>query len=1082
MYFKKLEIFGFKSFADKTILNFEPGITAIVGPNGCGKSNVFDSIRWVLGEQSVKELRGADMEDVIFNGTEKKPSLGFAEVNLVLANESRALPMEHDEVIITRRLFRSGESEYLLNKNLVRLRDIQELLMGTGIGAEAYSLIQQGKVDLIVNARPEDRRVVFDEAAGITKYKAKRREALSKLKSTEDNLLRVNDIIIELKRQITSLERQASKAKKYQEEFEKLKNYEIELARYEIEHCQQKQQHFKENLKELEEKKASLVLKKQEAEILLNDETQNLEDLEQKLGDVRAEEIKIEGQVNLSQRQIGFNEERIQTLSEQDRRLHEQKEQLIERCRLEQEKVEVIKKDVVFLEENIQKAEAQLQINQEGLKELEKLIKESREVIQKDEERTLNLTSNQVSIRNEVTEIMKEVQGALARKRRLQLENEKVVGEKGTVDQKLQNLEGQVEEVKKRVEELKQKKSERLQTIEDLQSRYNVLTERIDQLEKKKLFFISQKEFIEKLHVQYQEMPDPVIEGRLSTGAAPLAHQTGIIGKIKEVHNRGSSYEIVCETKFVELDLKQISAKIEEIAQEITGLAQEESILASQLQEQKNILREIEEKTQDEETTRSVLEAQKNDIFQEIKKLSEELNLVYSELEEVKESLIILKKKEDELNYRLDTITQDISWCQNDIKDKQALISVKLQDKEETTVIIAQLQTAIQAEKDKLKVQQDNERMFSEALDNWLDEIKSIEDELKTHVLKQEQYVQETAVLKRNIEEDQIRKEFLKKVLTEHEIKKSAIVEKLNVIRNSLTSLEDNIEDLRQNIHAQQMSEQELGFNEKGIKDRLFQTYKIDLDQIDQMASAQAAEFASVDTAVKTLNLEELNTEIERLKKRCESFGGVNLMAIEEFEELKERFNFLTKQQSDLLEAKSQLMSTITKINRTTREMFLETFTKVSEEFRVYFRTLFRGGEARLILNDAEDILESGIEIEARPPGKKLQNISLLSGGEKTLTAIALIFGIFKVNPSPFCVLDEIDAALDEANVDRFAYLLKEFSKIAQFIIITHNKKTIANSNVLYGITMEETGVSRVVSVKFSDEKTRELEEEPAPA
>ena len=1075
MYFKKLEIFGFKSFADKTVLNFEPGITAIVGPNGCGKSNVFDSIRWVLGEQSVKELRGADMEDVIFNGTEKKPSLGFAEVNLTLANESRALAVEHDEVIVTRRLFRSGESEYLLNKSLVRLKDIQELLMGTGIGAEAYSLIQQGKVDLIVNAKAEDRRVVFDEAAGITKYKAKKREALSKLKAAEDNLLRINDIIIELKRQITSLERQASKAKKYQEEFEKLKGYEIELARYQIEQCHQKQQNFKDNLKELEDKKVSLASKKQDAETLLSDEIQNLEILEQKLSDVRGEEIKIEGQINLSQRQIGFNEERIQTLNDQDARLHEQKDQLIERCRLQQEKVELFKKEVVLLEESIQKAEAQLQVKQEGLKELEKLIKESREVIQKDEERTLSLTSHQVSIRNEVTEIMKEVQGAIARKRRLQVEDEKVIAEKETVHQKLQNLEQQIEETKTRIEELKQKKAERLQIIEDLESRHGALVQKINELEKKKFFLISQKEFIEKLHAQYQDMPDPVITGLLSTESAPLAHQTGFIGKIKEVHNVGSAYNITCETKFVELDVKQISAKIEEIARDIEGLTQEKDVLATELQQHKSLLIEVEEKIQNEETTRSVLEAQRNDILQEVQKLSEELTLVNSELEEVKESLIILKKKEDELNYRLDTITQDISWCQNDIKDKQALISVKLQDKEETTVIIAQLQTAIEAEKDKFKTQHDNERMFSETLDSWLDEIKSIEDQLKAHVLKREQYAQETLGLKQKIEDDQVRKESFKKILTDYEIQKSTLVEKLNVLRNDLTSLEDQIEDFRQNIHAQQMSEQELSFNEKGIKDRLLQAYKIDLDQISPPVE---------ETAVNGMSPEELSLEIERLKKRCESFGGVNLMAIEEFEELKERFAFLTKQQSDLLEAKSQLMSTISKINRTTRAMFLETFTKVSEEFRIYFRTLFRGGEARLILNDAEDILESGIEIEARPPGKKLQNISLLSGGEKTLTAIALIFGIFKVNPSPFCVLDEIDAALDEANVDRFAYLLKEFSKIAQFIIITHNKKTIANSNVLYGITMEETGVSRVVSVKFSDseEKRRELEEEPAAA
>jgi len=1133
MYFKKLEVCGFKSFADKTVLNFEPGVTAIVGPNGCGKSNVFDSIRWVLGEQSMKELRGSSREDVIFNGTEKKPAQGFAEVSLSFSNETRAFEIEEDEVTISRRLFRSGESEYLINKKKARLKDIQELLMGTGIGTQAYSMIQQGKVDQVVNAKPEDRRAILDEASGITKYKVKKKEALNKLKAADENLLRVNDISIEVKRQIGSIERQANKARKYKEEYDKLQKLEVQSAKYRINHIEERKNELLAKLNAMKTQEQKAVQELERLSNQLNDEINSFSAIDQSINENHAEEIKLDGQVDLNNRQIGFNQERIESLQEGNQRLNSQKEHLIQKCQDQQIRIEELKSSLITLKETIEFNTQRLSEKREELEIVEKSIKDARNKIKEHEESILNLTSTQVSLRNTVTDIMKEIQGGLARKRRLELELDKVMTEKQQIDQKLQNTNYQINTIKGIVDDLRLARDEKQKILNDLRSNLRNLEETIDNLDKKKLSLKSQKEFIETLHTQYKDLPDPIIEGRIITQIRPEDHHTGILGKVKEVlpiseerlqvlrkelaqGDIQNLYEIICETKFIELDPQQISLKINDIGQEIRELSLRKDGILERIKQEAQGCKDLDEDLQNREKSYSVLLAQRADIAEESKKLEGELVLVQSELIEVKQSLEQSKKNEEEINFKLDTINQDIGWAQNDIKEKQNFISNKSQEKEDTTVAIAQLETELNSNKDKLDNHEANENMLKEALDAWLEEIKKIDDEIAQNISKAEQLKHDNEQLHKKIEEIKVTKESTREIITQLKAKKQEVGERINALRESTNTLEESIQQIKEEQHAQQLSGQEVSFGAQAIKDRLFQTYKIDLDtweeevrkeeaaeqatsgdqpseQTPEQSSEQTPEQASEgESEARTLHdvipqkrqrkqepekeftPEELQEEVARLIKKCESFGAVNLVAIEEYEELRGRFEFLTKQQSDLIEAKSQLMSTINKINRSTRQMFMDTFTKVSEEFRIYFRMLFGGGEAQLVLLDPEDVLESGIDIIARPPGKKLQNIGLFSGGEKTLTAIALIFGVFKVNPSPFCVLDEIDAALDESNVGRFSYLLKDFSKIAQFIVITHNKKTMSESDVMYGITMPETGVSRVVSVKFSENKQKE--------
>jgi len=1081
VYFKRLEIFGFKSFADKTVLNFEPGITAVVGPNGCGKSNIFDSIRWVLGEQSVKELRGSAMEDVIFNGTDKKPALGFAEVSLTFCNESRMLPIEYDEVTVTRRLFRSGESEYLLNKTVVRLKDILELFMGTGIGAEAYSLVQQGKIDLVVSARPEDRRVLLDEASGITKYKSKKREALNKLKETENNLLRINDIILEVKRQIGSIERQANKARRYKEEFEKLKDLEIKLTQKQLEGFVSQKNEIARFLEELKSQESKFLGQIEEFKILVSYETDNLNDLEQKIADIAAQELKLDNSIEINARQIEFNEERLENLRLNEVRLNQQKTQVMERSNQQQEKITELNGALQSLSDQLRNNTEGLIQKKENLKNLLDNLNAEQASIRRDEEKILDLNSGQVRVKNELTEIIKESQGCLAKKRRLELENVKVTGEKDEVDQKFNTICSDMNSSLQKIEALRKEQDSKKETFNQLQGQLKQLEEELAQTERKKVFLISQKAFIEELRVQYQDIPDPVVEGRLITWNPPLEKHSGMIGKVKEVkvvdpqkyldfQNNSLSatsvlYEIVCETKFIELDPQEMTAKIFELDQKIESFNVQKSDLKTKSQQEEQHLNEMEQSILLEERKFSILEAQKNDILENSSKLLDELQVVSSEMKEAQDSLIALKQREDDLSQRLNASHQELLSIQTQIKEKQNTISLKSQEKEQTTVAIAQLEAELESIKDKEKSLRENLKMFCESLEGSCEEIKHLEEEQAQHALKKEKLEEEIVEVRNQIGFIKEKRESLKKIIEDDEKRKNEISQRLNSIRGEISSIEKDSQEIKNQLHQQQLRAQEIAFQEKAIKDRLLQIYKIDLESVVSPIGQDSAAEQFPE------NPEETTAEIERLKKRCESYGAVNLVAIEEFEELRQRFEFLTKQQSDLLTAKESLHQTISKINRTTREMFMETFTKVSEEFRVYFRMLFGGGEAQLVLLDPENVLESGIEIIARPPGKKLQSISLLSGGEKTLTAIALIFGVFKVRPSPFCILDEIDAALDESNVGRFGFLLKDFAKIAQFIVITHNKKTISHADIMYGITMQETGVSKIVSVKFFDEK-----------
>ncbi len=1096
MYFKKLEIFGFKSFADKTVLEFQPGTSIIVGPNGCGKSNVFDSIRWVLGEQSAKDLRGSSMTDVIFNGTDTRPALGFAEVSVTFSNESKVLPIEHDEVTVTRRLFRSGESEYLLNKNVCRLKDIIELFLGTGIGAESYSMIQQGKVDLVVSSKPEDRREIFDEAAGITKYKSKKKEALSKLKETEENLLRINDIVVEVKRQIGSIERQAKKAQRYKEEFEQLKGLELVMAQYNVHVFTKELGEILSRSKALEDKDTELTAALKELNDRLELEMLQVEEIDEAINVLKSKQMRLENDIEMNSRQISFNEQRADEIDASCVKLEEDKAAALERCKVSQAKIEEINAVLSSFQQTIADVRARWQQKKDELSVLVHAIEEANTSIQTYTNEQFSLNAQEVKIKNQLTDLLRQNMELLARRTRLQQDNTKVSGEKTQAHQKLEAVSQAITSVDLQTQESWQVLSSERQKLEDLRLAQAAADNTIDDLEKTHVFLVSQKEFIAKMQVQYQDSPDPIVEGRFISSTRPKDGQTGIIGKIKEIREIPSTetmtmmFEIVYETKYVELDLSAMDVRLAQISEQITAAIAHKESLDIQLYQQQQVVDTVLRDIQDLEKKLSVLQAQKNDLELETGKIVGELDLISSEYAQVESDLASVQVSESRLNETLQGIAGQIRRCQDDVRAKQDAIAQKNKDREDMNVAVVQLESEAAAAVQQQKSLEENLSVYTQGLDRDLADISRFDLSLSESVAKKLQ-IQEDIVRLNNLIatlQDSIAQ--LTTQLNEESSRKQEMLARLGGLRGQAKAYEEEIIASKTSRHQLDMRAQEIQFHQRSLKERLLQAYRLDLDNLpapepveaveagsalepvasseERLVDAPVTEDIAASVAVPEVNYEELAVQIDALKKRCEAYGAVNLVAIEEFDELKQRFEFLTKQQSDLLTAREALMQTIQKINRTTRQMFTDTFTRVNEEFQIHFRMLFGGGEAQLILLDPDNALESGIDIVARPPGKKPQHISLLSGGEKTMTAIALIFGVFKVNPSPFCVLDEIDAALDESNVNRFANMLKEFAKIAQFIVISHNKKTMENADIMYGVTMPERGISKIVSVNFT--------------
>jgi chromosome segregation protein len=1190
MYFKSLELLGFKSFAEKTKLNFEPGVTAIIGPNGCGKSNIADSIRWVLGEQSAKSLRASNMQDVIFNGTDTKEPINFAEVSLIFSNEKRVLPIDYDEVTITRRVFRSGETEYLLNKTPVRLKDISELLMGTGIGTESYSIIEQGKMDLILSSRPEDRRFVFEEASGITKYKSKKKEALRKLEQTEQNLLRINDIILEVKRQISSIERQARKAQRYKEDFDKLKDLEMKLAFFDYKNLKTQDRTYGVESADLKAREADMTAELSGITSKISRFRQSLDEINQRISEFKNKYTTMSSSLDMNNHKIEINGERIRELVESQGALKKEMEFIRMKAAEAQLSANSLRSD---LEKTLALKSERLKLLEEKnvhIAALSKEIEESEELIKVSKIQTVEYLSNETKIKNELIKLGADLQNRKARERRLMAEKETVQRDLASADTVLASMIKEFEEATKKVSGIRQAldskkglKSSVVSEFESIQSeisqgenRRAATSSKIELLEdvikKHEGFYQGVKSLLIKMDekdssfagilgvvadmIKVEKGYEEAVNAFLGDGAQALVTEkdsdiTSAIEYLK-ANSLGRASFVSLETlknikgeksggpkpsltnleplkNFVKIDprysdiLEHLFSnaylaqsfesamvdfrrsntviitksgliynngtvsggsvsdgeetlligrknKFESLKAELSSLEEKLSALKTRAAQKDDISRSLDNEIsslevvfRDEEINSSGIAMRQSSQAESAKKLREEYDVADLELVEVKQVIDELSKKGESLNAQLNEMEKNKAVTENMVTESLVLTTDRRGKREKLGLEIATLAAENQSvdrdqeslrsgvEREELNIKELKESLFNK------------ESTLNDYVSKERSLAEEITGLR--AQSDTISAEL--KILSEESLtienERANVADTLSVDELQLKDRETAIDSLRNQVRDLDVKLTEVSYKKTNLKERIAQSYKVDIEEIHMELE-------------DSIDWEALKSQVTELKDKLDKMGPVNLVAIDEHKELEERNAFLIHQQDDLVNAKDSLMKAIQKINRTTKELFVATFQKIQVEFKSFFRLLFGGGQAELVLIDEQDVLESGIEIIVRPPGKKLQNLMLLSGGEKAMTATALLFAIFKVKPSPFCVLDEIDAPLDESNVDRFSRVLKDFLKISQFIIITHNKRTIELADVMYGITMQERGVSKIVSVKFLDNKAKAQE------
>lgn len=1183
MYLKRVEIAGFKSFADRTELEFPTGVTAVVGPNGSGKSNIADAVRWVLGEQSAKSLRGAKMEDVIFAGSDSRKAVNYSEVSLTLDNSSSTLPIDFTEVTVTRRLYRSGESEYFINKSQCRLKDITELFMDTGLGKEAYSIIGQGKIEEVLSNKSEERRGIFEEAAGIVKYKTRKREAEKKLDETETNLIRISDIISEIEEQIDPLHEQAKKARSYKELREQLKNLEIGLYVYNIELVHERWRESQQKVKDLEQAQMNLSVevnsrdaKIEEKRWQINRLDQDLEERQQLLlGNVQQLE-KLEGELKvLEEREKNANENRAVSAAKMERLLQKREElnQQIEKQNQEREQIrdelEALKKELREEEERFEGITTRLEGDLEQLKsdyidllgELaaarneHKNIEQHRttgelkkartvEEINDQKDRCASLLQEIEQIQQQLHQLANDIEQALSHYRAKSQEQHALKEEQAKLAGLRRQKEKQRVEIGSRIEAYKEMQADFAgfnQGVKEilkardtkLKGIHGAVAELINVPQKYEIAIeIALGNALQNVVVENEEMgrtaihflkqhnlgratflPLSVMKSRRPSisDEKQLLQEKGVYGLAADLISFSDTYRSVIENLLGsvvianDLEIANRVAKLTGHRYRIVTLDGDivnpgGSMTGGAIKQKSNNLlgrgRAIEEleavwQNIDQELTRfdqqeQVLHEQEQSILSELEEMRSHGESLRQQEQELKQLLTREQTEYKNQEQRLTFLQQEQQLLQEDLQlneNQYSQVAERLQkfERDETA-----MKTAIELADQNKKDQESSKDEMSAKITNMKVSIAQARQLLDS---KDEGITRLQTEMKDNDAERSLLDQELQQLFTllaEREAMEATYKEELEKQRNAKNDTTQHIEQKRGERHRihEEMEQLENGTKEyrrelRQIEDQLHKEvvkenrFEVELDNLlDKLREEYELTFEAAKEEYPPPSDEDVTLvrqDVFRLKRDITALGDVNLGAIEEYDRLKERHEFLSHQSEDLRAARISLYQVIHEMDQEMKKRFIESFEQISHHFRIVFTQLFGGGRADLILTDPSEVLETGIEIVAQPPGKKLQNLALLSGGERALTAIALLFAILRVRPVPFCVLDEVEAALDEANVYRFASYLKEFSAETQFIVITHRKGTMEGADVLYGVTMEGSGVSKLVSVKLDD-------------
>ena len=1173
MHLQSLELFGFKSFADKTILNFHEGITAIVGPNGCGKSNVLDAVRWVLGEQSAKSLRGEEMADVIFNGSETRKPVGFAEVSLNLTNCEKDLGIDWHEVRVTRRIHRDGNSEYFLNKIPCRLRDIQDLFADTGIARTAYSMMEQGKIDLILSSRPEDRRAVFEEAAGITKYKTQKREALRKLEATEANLLRIGDVIKEVKRQIGSLQRQAGKARRYQALHSDLRVVETHHARKQLDSLERELTACRQEIDRIAQSDHAARKKIDESEKALAEERRALDKIDIEIADSRAEVQRLKSEIGAHRSRIEFNRQRADDLAELIQRARREIADAEKKRKQHAAEIEQTNNSIAEIERHLSEKEAELvrltsltgeiQKNRTErgtrLQELQlALSKSGSRILAIEEERSgtktrRELTHAQIEHLAREIQTLTEARVKLVRQIAISLQG----GQREAID---------VEATLREKQELLSDEERNLtvldRTLAEKRSRLDVLRQLNEQGEglahgsQAVLKGIGNPEKFREsiagsLVAQLDVDPTfiPAIEAALGRNLHAIVLKDANVASeiiarlrkrklgqaallipqlagpeqqsVRKVLPSGAlawANDKLTSPRSLEPLVRQLlgSVVIFSDLQEALECKKSEPALAMATLAGEFVSAEgIVFGGSSEVRAASLLErkAQIANLAKEEAALAEERSSVCAKRDEGKTALEIaarLQRQISEAERKIDNLQSEKTALERQVAaadERSAQLEPELQAmrrqlaKEQTELVAfeaAQKQTALREGElieriNELRLAIATERQRHENLIAQHEPMRARETEMVELIAGREADItMYEEKLTAHAEESRESEGLIKNQTAQREEAEAnaAKIAELRATRlatisdreSELRRLRDSLGELQGRRGHQQVRESQLQMKIDNLAEHISRSYLVDLRAFvadeaafEKVLRAQLKRGAGFQPATDrqdadVTNLAEADLEklILDLRNQLDNMGPVNLDAVQEYDELEERYKFLEAQNNDLTNSRRDLLDVIAQINSTTRKLFGDTFVQVRGNFREMFAELFGGGRADLSLLDENDPLDCGIEIIAKPPGKQLQSVSLLSGGERAMTAVALLFAIYMVRPSPFCILDEVDAPLDESNINCFIRMLDRFVCQSQFIIITHNKRTIAKADVLYGVTMEQRGVSKLVGMKLT--------------